>query len=282
MSDVSRLNLRDALRNIVPNWLSNRRGLNVAFSVLYVIAMMCDFLIEAMIQGVWAAWPGKGDPSALPYIGQSRGIPRGLSESDASYAARLIGWLTTWVESGSDALLIQLLQIYLGGNLPVRIVDRAGQFTSIDAAGNVTFTTDATWNFDSVEFPVRAGWWSDLWVIVYITDGRWPPYTATLSDSAWLAAWGTYNGFAVGMQVPVAVAQGIVSITHTFKGAHAWLEAIVFTTDTALFIPGALTSGFPDGKWGNWSRQIAGVQTPARATVSSGGVLRYMVPNNGG
>ncbi len=270
-------NLRHALASIVPNWLANVPGLNVGYAVLYCIALLCDCLIEVMFEGLYAAYPGKGDSSALPYIGKSRGFGRFTGETDDAYAARLRAWLTTWPEAGSDELLVRLIQQFLGGGLVVRAVDRRGRFTTIDGAGNITIVSDATWNFDATELPARVGWWSDLWVIVYL-DTRWPVYT-TLGDAAWIAGWGTYTGdYGFGHQVPRSIPSDLKTLLAEFKGAHMYIEAIVFTTDTALFIPGSLTAGFPNGRWGNWSRPIAGTQTPARAITSN---LRYWVPDGG-
>lgn len=273
-------NLRHALKSLVPNWMAdNPNGLNVTFAVLFAIALMGDLFIEAMTEGVFAAWPGAGTTTSLPLIGRSRGFIRGVAETDDAYAARLRAWLDTWPEAGSDALLVRLIQNYLGGNLVVRAVDRRGKFTTIDSGGVITTTIDATWNFDATENPERVGWWSDLWVIVYL-DGRWATY-ASLSDAGWLAAWGT-TLTGTGHAVPAGIADDIKVILSVFKGAHSYVEALVFTTDTSIFVPGSLGVTYPDGRWGNWSRVSGGVEIPARATVSGGGVIRYWIPAGGG
>ncbi len=275
-------NLRDSLRSIVPNWLSDRPILNVGFAVLFTIALMGDCLLEALFEGMFAAWPGRGTNTALSLIGQSRGIIRGVNETDAAYASRLIDWLAIWYNAGRDTLLLQLLQNYVGGNLPMRLITRAGQFVSIDSSGTITFDTDTSWNWDTVVLPERATWWSDIWVIVYVTDAQWDTF-ASLTDPAWTAAWGTYTNGAC-YTVPLSTSAGITSIIRDFRGVHTWLEAIVFTDDTARFIPGALGPTDPKGGWGNWSRDIGGVQTPGRdiVTTPGGGLLRYMVPTGGG
>ncbi len=273
-------NLRHALKSIVPNWLADIPGLNVGFAVLYTIALMCDLLVEVMFEGVFAAWPGKGTPTALDLIGRGRGFARGTGETDDAYAARLRGWLDVWPDAGADEVLVRLLQIYLGGNLVIRIVDRRGHFTTINADGSITVVDNALWNFDSVELPARTGWWSDLWIIVYVTDGRWPVYTSR-SDPAFLAAWGK-STLGYGHQVPVGVVSDMMTIIATFKGAHSWVESLVFTDDAANFDPAGLEVGFPNGRWGNWSRPIAGTQTTSRATISTGGTIRYWNPNTGG
>ncbi len=273
-------NLRHALKSFVPNWMADNLASRVLFTFLFIICLFGDLIVEAMLQGLFAAWPGKGTNTALPYIGASRGFIKGVSETDDEYAARLRGWLDIWPEAGSDATLGSLIQGYLGGGLVVRVVDRRGRFTTINANGTISVVTDVLWNFDATELPERTAWWSDLWIIVYL-DSRWPIYV-TLSDPAWLAAWGTTTNGGVGHQVPRGIVRDIAVLMSVFKGAHSWIETLVFTTDSAIFIPGALGATYPDGRWGAYSREIAGVQTLARPNTSGGGILRYWDPGSGG
>ena len=280
--------IRDSIKSFVPNWLSNRLKANTAFRVLYVIAQMTDAMVETMIEGVRASQPGRGTSTADALIGQSRGILRGLSETDAQYEARLRAWLMLWQNAGSDQSLIRLIQGFLGpdaSGIPVvRIVDRRGDFTSIDAAGNITQTRDPAWNWDQYGEPARVNWWSDLWVIVYVDPTRWPTYS-NLTDAAWLAAWGTYGGSGLGHQVPRAAVDGINSIIASFKGAHTFVQAVVISTDPSLFVPGALsTSGDPTGYWGWFSFALLpnNIQNPIRTTLNAGNTVRYWAPPNGG
>ncbi len=280
-------NLRHALKSIVPNWLADIPGLNVGFSILFIVALCADILIDVLMQGVFAAWPGKGDPSALSLIGRGRGLIRGREEGADEYALRLLDWLALWPESGSAETLGRLVQGYLGGSLVVRVIDRRGNFTTVNADGSVDQDIDATWNFDETGYPIRAinpptqpGWWSDVWVVVYL-DTRWPTYT-DLTDADFIANWGTYDAGGTGHEVPRGIRDDLNSIFAVFKGAHNWVECVVFTTDTALFVPGALGATYPDGEWGRFSKYSAGKQIPARATTSAGGTIRYWVPAGGG
>lgn len=271
--------LRHALKSFIPNWLSDRRGFKVAYYTLYNIALMADILVEVSLQGFRSPLPGIGTPTALPLIGQSRGLIQGLLESDGDYAARLTGWLYVWRDAGSADGLANLLKTYIGGpTTTVRVVDRAGNFVSANADGTTTETIDASWNWDKIYNPERTGWWSDIWIICYVDFTRWPVYT-NLSDAAWLAAWGTYNGFGTGHQVPRNMVDGVNSIIAEFKGAHTFVESIVWTSDTTLFIPGYL-AGVPDGTWGGWSKQNA-----TREQVAArlhGLTTRYWNPRGGG
>ncbi len=272
-------NLRHALKSLVPNWLADRPALRFGFTVLYVIALYADLLLEGMWQGLASAFPGAGTPTALALIGQGRALIRGSVETDDEYSARLRDWLNVWPEAGSDETLLTLLQNYLGGSLKMRLVTRAGNFTTIETDGTFTYATDGAWNFDETELPARSTWFSDIWLIVYL-DTRWPSYTS-LTDTAWTAAWGVSN-LGLGHQVPRNIVNDLYSIIAVFKGPHTFLEAIVWTTDTALFVPGSLGSTYPNGRWGNWSRDNAGAQVAARPVTSGAGVLRFWTPKTGG
>ena len=123
-------------------------------------------LMEGLIEGLQAAYPGLGTPTALQYIGRGRGILRGRLDTDDTYAGKLRAWLDRWETAGSMQGLARELYEYLG--LPLRIVNRAGHWLSIDSLGIIT-TTQAMWDWDSVSHPERAGFWSEMWIIVYTT-----------------------------------------------------------------------------------------------------------------
>jgi hypothetical protein len=277
---MSQRGLRDLLKSIVPNWLSDRAGLNSGFKVLYTIALMGDCMIEAGLEGVRASWPGKGTPTALPLIGQSRGIAQGEAESIASYAKRLRAWLQTWDNAGSSEVLAQSIQSYLGNNPLVRIVDRSGNWVTANTDGTTTFvpagTAAWTWNWDGTSNPERAGWWSDLWIIVYPTE--WAITGATLSSL--VGIWGTSTGVGTGHAVPRTAVDAILGLVQTWKGAHTWVEAIVWSYDAALFDPASSNAGNPDGNWGYWSK-ISGNTRVASRTGSADGTVRYWIPTNG-
>jgi len=278
---VSFRGVRDALRSIIPNWLADRLSNNTGYKVLYTIALLADGIIEVALQGLNAAWPGAGTPTALPLIGQSRGIIRGSGESDAAYEARLQQWNTLWQNAGADETLAQLIQTYLGNNLVVRVISRSGTFVTANADGTTTKAIDTSWNWDTAYNPERAPWWSDIWVVVYL-DTRWPRYTY-LSDTAWRSAWGTRQGFGIGHQVPRDAVDDVLNIVATFKGAHTWVEAIIWTTDTALFVPGSLgVGGNPTEYWGGFGADTGASEVPARTDNSTGGYTRYWIPAKGG
>lgn len=262
----------------VPNWFANRLGKNVGFRVLWVIALICDAFIQAAIEGFRAALPGVGTDTALPYIGYGRGIIQGRAESNASYAARLANYRATWAKAGSAAGLAAQLQSYLGGATVVRIIDRSGLFVTCDATGAITFATDATWNWDGSSTNPQG--WSDIWIVVY-PDPAYGVYTS-LTDPAWLAAWGVTSGNQPGIGQKVLQDQvgAILQIVRTWKGAHTYVQAIIWSTDTTLFVPGSLgAAGNPDGTWGNWCYGKTSAPSVVKRTLhTSNGDVRYWEP----
>lgn len=285
MADQSR-NIRDAVKSFVPNWLSDRLSLRWGFSFIYTVALAADMFVEQLWEGVLAAFPGLGTTTALPLLGRARGLMQGLLESDEDYATRLRAWLDVWPDAGSAEVLLQQIQTFLGDAFVCRLIDRSGNFASIAADGTVTYTIDATWDWDEVGHPERVNFWSDLWIVIYVNDGRWPVYS-DLTDPAWLAAWGQLNGPGSGHQVTRDVVDGVNTLVASFKGAHNYLRAIIWTNDDAYFVPGAL-AGTPDGMFGDWSRNQAGTQIKARTTDNFGTpphvgkYMRYWIPSKGG
>lgn len=290
--------LRHALTSMVPNWLSNRPGANVGFRILYSIALMFDVLVEMMLQGLYAAMPGKGTPTALGVLGQSRGILQGLTETNSAFAVRLRNWLFYWYNAGSGEILAQMIQSFLPGNPQVRIVDRSGNWVTAFQNGTTQAQVDTAWNWDSISNPERANWWSDIWIIVYPDPWvTWEPNNGAGPGTGWANAaaqtqWssGGPQGLGIGHQVPRVAVDGILQIVATWKGAHTYVVAIMFTNILGLFTPGSLTSyGNPDGTWGNWGKfsSLLGVWVPARTrelTIFGQyvGHVRYWTPAKGG
>lgn len=282
------------LGGFVPRWLSNRKGLNTGFKILWVPARVLDGIIEAALEGVRCWLPGYAvapvgqqlvDAStALPYAGRSRGILQGEAESSAAYASRLQAWRTTWENAGSDELLVAAIQSYLGNTPTVRVVNRAGAWTSIAPDGTITRNVPGTasapawtWNWDSVTAPERAGWWSDMWIVV--SPCEWAVTGTQLSDLVGL--WGTYNGGGLGHACGRAAVGAILSLVAQWKGAHTWVPAIIWTYDATLFDPTQVNAGNPDGTWAYWGKSVGGNIRPSR-TGATDGRCRYWTPRGGG
>jgi hypothetical protein len=247
---------RDALRAIVPWWLSDRptpgagpgpSNLNVGFRYLWSMIAPLDQGMEFLVEGVQAAWPELADPSALPYIGRTRGIVQGMTETDQHYATRLRQWFEAWAQGRTMGLAIQLHE-YLANNPRVRIVDRRGDWVTVDTDGTITFAHQA-WDWDSVSNPERAGFWSELWIIIY--PQVWAQRPGTLGGLI------GDDGYGIGHLAPHVNADQVRTIIATWKGAHSRIRAVLWTSDATKYDPGN-PSSLPDGHWGQWSNEEAG------------------------
>lgn len=286
--------LRSALKSILPNWLADRPGLNVGFSFLYSIALVGDALIETSWEGLQAAFPGVGTDTALPYLGQSRGLIQGPTETNANYYKRLIAWLTTWQNAGQGLTMAQQLQGYLMGQgilgagvVPtIRVVDRSGQWAIANSNGTTSHILGSPFNWDGVNgyddgfshiSPATvAGYWSDIWIIVAPATGSSPifPYYTGTSDPAWIGNFGPSATFGGGMQIPLVTSNGMLQTISALKGSHTWVRGIIFAPDTTSFSPGTPTV---DGTWGDWGKLVAatGVEVSART------IGRFIIPPQG-
>jgi hypothetical protein len=273
MMDPSFRGLRNALAYIIPNWLANRVDFQVGYKILYTVALIGDQMIESALESVRASWPGKGTPTALPLIGQSRGLIRGRTDTDDVYAGYLVDWLTTWENAGADQQVVTEIRNYLGGDPTVTLVDRAGHWTTINPDRSITQVT-AAWDWDSISgfdkysaaliHDTDNPWWSDQWIIVY------PPPWAVQT---------TYTGPSdgnegIGLQNTQQDVDAIASILGSFKGAHTFIRAIIWSFDPTKFIP---TNPTADGNYGNWFKIVAGVAVPSRDASA-----RYTEPRLGG
>ena len=262
---------RNIFRAWVPHWLSDRtsKGQTVGFRFLWSMIAPLDVAVEHAVQGLQARWPGLGTPTALGKIGADRRIHRGPADTDEMYAIKLQKYLDLWALAGSSEGLARALHDYLPGGPAVRTISRAGDWTHVDTAGNVTHEEHppSLWNWDSLSHPGRAGNWDDLWIVIYQSH-----YTKSGPFSAVDGVkWGQEQSF--GLDMPQNVALLLRSIMNDWKAAHTQLRGIVITDNPAHFDPSNPGSLMPDGWWGGYARMVSGVWTPARPNY-----LRYIDP----
>lgn len=233
--------ISDALDRILPVWLRNRPTLDRGFKYVQASAILGDRLVAALLEGLQAPWPGAGTPTALGEIGATRGIPRGLSDTEDEYAARLRGWLDAYARMGSDEATARSLHEYLRGRPMVRVVDRHGQWTEIDELGNLR-TFSAPWDWDSVSHPTAAAERpTDVWVIVY---------GSAYVDQT-LASLNALEG--IGHTVPLTESDQAVAILKQWKPAHNWIRCVLWVPTPGDLDPEA-PAGMPDGTWGDWAK----------------------------
>lgn len=262
---MANLSLRETLRRYLPPWLSDARGPGaVGFRFVYAFGAFADGLVQWLIEGIRARFPEVATPTALPYLGRDRRIIRGAAESAAAFAARLVLWLEYWRYAGAARSVALHMQAFLFPGYPmVRIVSRKGMWVTLTADGTVEVrrAVPNNWNWDSVTHPELADNWADFWVIVYEphyeTDGTWGDGTSFWGESK---VW--------GQDAPASHAAAIKAIIKQWKGAHARCVCVIFTYDPDSFSPLSAVGapGMPDGYWGRWSKDVAGVRRQSRRT----------------
>lgn len=263
-----------------PTWLGNVPGLRNLYSMLWTVALVGDCLREIAWEGQLAAYPGVGDPSALPYIGASRGLVQGPLEPNSHFATRCRNWPTEIRKMGSAEGLVAEVQSYLvsQGSLGVGVypvvafVDRHGNMTTANADQTITESSIA-WDWDELGGWVDdtafhsagtvSGYWSDGWILIQ------DPYThyTGFADANWLAAWDSGDQ-TVDSLTQQSIVNGVQSIVDTWKGAHVYVRCIVWCAS-----PGAFT---PTGFYANWSSNQSGTQAARR-----NGALSYWQPVDG-
>lgn len=174
---------RDRLLASLPPWL--QLGNNA--KLMYALGVQLDAMADALIAGVRARYPGAYGFESLPYIGRERRIRRGLLETDASYAARLIRWLDDHRRRGGPyALLAQLHAFYAPNNFPIDLVYRNGRRFRMDVAGNIA-RDDIDFRPDT--WPARwARWWLFYWTDAYLAPNADELATLKLVPQEWNSA----------------------------------------------------------------------------------------------
>lgn len=248
-------NLRHSLKSYTPRWLADRPGLQTGYSVLYTLAAVLDVFLEIQLQGQRAALPGVGTPTALPLIGNTRGIIRGFGESDGSYAGRLPLWLDFWRCAGRPVgMLLALRWLFINTPLTIRTVDDHGNwYWYLDS--DVPFSPGATaplrphfllnqgnWNWDGT-----AQWWR-FWVIIYVGPLGWT-ISPKWGDGGKWGDPGRLWGIAGPQPGQIAAIRALV---RQIKAAHCYIPNIILTDNLARFDPTHAAGGGvnPDGTWG--------------------------------
>jgi hypothetical protein len=249
-------------RFLGPKWLvtDGESGL-----VGYSLDVVKDAFIQRLMLGLIARFPhqdasGRPAPSdALAAQGRDRRVTRGLAETGSSYAGRLLRWLDDSQSRGAPFALLQKLSEYTGPGPSFRTVDARGNWYSRAADGTESAVLNTgNWNWDG---PIGARW-SRFWVVIY-PNGLWSEYPNDWGDAAG-ANWGeglqTWGSTATPENV-----QTIRSIVADWKPQGTRCVNIILAFDPASFNP---ATPEPDGLWASWSKNVAGVQVPARLSTA--------------
>jgi hypothetical protein len=236
MSDASSLKFIDSLGAKIPVWMSR----SVGFRFLATMIFLADVGVETLLEAVDAMRPGVGTPTALPLHARSRGLIRGMSDTDASFAARLLLWLDRWHLAGTQLAIARAIQDYCAGAPKVKVVSRAGVMTTLESNGSSSVNLASGWDWDSISNPNRAGYWSECWVVIYA-----PPWA---QFGAWPAGPSPFGA----LSIPFVDVDALRMLLSQWKGAHTFIRCVILTYDVTLFDPSD-SSKMPNGKFGQWS-----------------------------
>jgi hypothetical protein len=265
------LNFRQYFTFAVPSWLSEGDG----GKILHSLALIKDALVQRARDGLEARFPSRAGSSALALMGPTRGILRGRSETDAHYAARLIGWRYPKghrVRGNAFALLDQICEYW--GGVRCYTID---VYATWHGRGQPNFTT-FTYSCDAESYRYDsemtfADWytedhavnWSRFWVVVS-PNPQLPSVTAApdYGDPAlWGGATGT-RGYAVGLAgwTPddTTAMRKLMRPPWAWRPAGTSPEWLIVQLGDWVSTPAPL----PDGTWTHWSKNVAGTQTPSR------------------
>jgi hypothetical protein len=272
---------RNWLARMIPSWQTLRPGFQNGFKYLWSMVTQVDVLIELLLQGIndWAPGSPNSSPTALPLIGQSRGLLQGETETNDHFAVRLQNWRTNglfvapplvpqvWSQRGRTELMALQIQQYLGNTPLVRVIERLYSTSgppmalyTTAAPDGTTSTAVAVWDWDNVDGwtddtstysgATVATWWSDFWIVIYPCEY---PITGTTLASL-VPIWGNPASPGVGHDVPRISADAVFAIVRYWKGLHEFCRCIIWSYDATLFDPGNPgAAGNPNGTWGRWA-----------------------------
>ncbi len=251
-----------------PSWLTREEDSEL---VGYSLDIVKDAFVRRLELGHFARLPQQeptgqivAPSDALAAMGRDRRVVRGINESAQTYALRLRRWLDDRRTCGSAYALMKKLAEYCGPLPAFRTVDARGNWYHRAADGTESYLLDqGNWNWDNR--PTDAGGnlrWSRFWIIIY-PNGLWLPYPNDWGDTSgqdWGASSNTWGSTATHDQIDTI--RGIVS---DWKPAGTRCVKIILAFDGASFAP---TAPEPDGTWEFHSKNIAGVQVPARLSTA--------------
>jgi hypothetical protein len=234
----------------------------------YSLDLLKDAFIQRLFLGHLARFPETAPADALAALGRDRRVVRGFAESEASYRARVLLWLDDRRKAGNPFALLQKLAEYTGPLPSFRTVDARGNWYSRAADGTESFElAQANWNWDdrptTVDGRTR---WSRFWVIVY-PNGLWTESAYDWGDPG--AEWGDLTG-SWGSTATAEQAATMRAIVADWKPAGTRCVNIILALDPSSFPPtaGVNDAGMPAGLWERWSKNVAGVQVPARLSTA--------------
>ncbi len=257
---------RSIISTLGPNWLVRDvaspygTAVETASRVLWPIMALYDAGAQRIHLGIKARFPGGGSTAdSLTYLGRDRQIVRGPTEPRTGYELRLQRAFDDWKLAGNAWAVLEQLRAYLTPHeCKVSLVNNHGRWRTIEADGTRTRDNTSAWNWDG-----STEQWSRYWILIYMTGSPLMPWQRAAtwgSGQLWGTAGKTWGSSATPEEV-----QAVRRIVSTWKHAGSRCVNICICFDSTLG-PDATSPPGPDGLWGNWSKNVGGVQVPARSS----------------
>lgn len=265
MTTVASASFRRLRHAMGPNWLVDGEGELVG----YALDVIKDAFVQRLFLGLLARMPETSAADGLAAIGRDRRVLRGISETEDEYAQREIRWLDDRKRAGNPFALMQKLAEYTGPLPSFRTVDARGNWFSRAADGTETYLLkQGNWNWDNKPFDAKGRKrWSRFWVIIY-PNGLWSPSPNNWGDTAG-PGWGESTGTIGSTALPDQV-QSIRFLVSDWMPGGTRCVNIILAFDPTSFNPTSAfdAAGMPGGLWERASRNVAGVQVPARLSTA--------------
>lgn len=206
---------RDAIRRVMPRWLQG----GVAEKIGYAIGVHLDGFVDMLAASVKLRFPNVYTPETLPLIGRERRIRRGPSDTDETYASRLVPWLDDHRTRGNgQTLLRQVHRYFAPNNFEVDLVYRSGRRYHMTADGAITCEdSNCLWEADSQ--PEKFARWALYyqWPKTYGTDGKWDDPGVWDDGGVW------------DFDIPASVVEDLRAVPTEWNNAHS-IGAVVLVT----------------------------------------------------
>jgi hypothetical protein len=167
---------RDSLRQWSPPWLQRGHAEKIGYSM----GVQVDAFGDALVAGVKLRFPGyyTMDALSLTTLGRERRIPRGRTESDASYAARLATFFDAHRYRGGPSSLLEQWWLYWRPDMPAtELVYANGPRYTVDPATGAITRDVIAW-YPGPDPAMWARWW------MFLSTDRWASAPPTASEVA--------------------------------------------------------------------------------------------------